>query len=112
MQKGVFTEMLNIYKPIDIDWMGYKISKKNPLTYHHIKEVSKKGKKKVDNGALLTKKAHNLLHEIQKYNLKLYNEWQQLFREINETHSIIDDMNLEKIKKLRLKTEKTIDLII
>lgn len=32
----VLQRMIEIYKPGEIDWMGTKIKKNNPLTFHHI----------------------------------------------------------------------------
>ena len=36
MEEKILTKMLEIYQPKDCDWMGYPISKKNPLSYRII----------------------------------------------------------------------------
>lgn len=38
----VLQRMIEIYKPGDIDWMGTKIKKNNPLTFHHIVKRKKR----------------------------------------------------------------------
>ena len=41
--KLLIVKMIEIYKPVDFDWMSYKITRNNPLTFHHIVEESKGG---------------------------------------------------------------------
>jgi hypothetical protein len=52
MKKDV-VQMLKIYKPISgLDWMNYKLVRKD-LTFHHIIKAEHQGKRVISNGALL-----------------------------------------------------------
>ena len=28
--------MIKLYKPLDLDWMNYRVTRSNPITFHHI----------------------------------------------------------------------------
>lgn len=78
--KKIVADMIKIYKPIDKDWMNFKITKDNLLTFHHIVKKENGGLEEIDNGALLTKKAHDLLHCMEKHNVNVYNELNDIFK--------------------------------
>ena len=75
-----------IYNPSGFDWMNFKITKENPLTFHHIQEVKYGGKKTIQNGALLSSDAHALLNYLERYAPDAYEELQEVFREINRSN--------------------------
>ena len=82
---NVLKELIKIYEPGDTDWMMDKTSRKNPFTYHHIKEKRNKGDKTLENGAILTKRSHaylNYLYHTQKGN---YNNLNTMFQELNDS---------------------------
>lgn len=81
----VLKEMIRIYKPENKDWMGYKLNKKNPYTYHHIFKKVYGDFKTIDNGAILTVEAHELLHYLEQKDFESYRELNRLFRELNAT---------------------------
>ena len=64
--KGVLREMIEIYEPNGIDWMGFELSRHDPYTFHHIKEKCNRGKCDINNGAILTKNGHRLLNILEK----------------------------------------------
>lgn len=101
----ILQRMIEIYKPGDIDWMGTKIKKNNPLTYHHIVK-RKKGDTIVSNGALLTRKSHQVLNKLQARNTDLYDKWQWLFIEINCSNSSPNTAHIEEMKELRKETKE------
>lgn len=101
----VLKQMIEIYRPIDIDWMGTKIKKNNPLTFHHIVK-RKYGDTIVSNGALLTKKSHQLLNKLESRNKDLFDRWQWLFVEINCSNTYPSSAYLEEIKELRRETKE------
>ncbi len=86
----VLNLMITIYKPLNKDWMGYSIQKtkgrnsKMILTFHHINEERKGGKATLENGAILSSKAHKDLHTLEFRNYELYQKWTNLFIEINQ----------------------------
>lgn len=104
-EQKVLQRMIEIYKPSDIDWMGTKIKKNNPLTFHHIVK-RKKGDTVVSNGALLTRKSHQVLNKLQARNRDLYDKWQWLFIEINCSNSSPNTAHIEGMMELRKETKE------
>ena len=103
--KGVLERLVERHGTYGVDWMGFTLSKKNPLTYHHIKKESDKGKKTVENGAPLTKDAHRFLNCLERMKPELYDEWNDLFLDINRSEAPLTMEHKEKIKTLRKKGE-------
>ena len=83
--KRVLRIMVDIFQPEGVDWMNFALSKNNPYTYHHIVEKSKGGDKSIDNGAILTRKAHSFLHMLENVCPEAYNDLQNVFAKINGT---------------------------
>jgi len=104
--KAVLEKLIERHGIYEVDWMGFELSRKNPLTYHHIKKNCDKGKKTLENGAPLTKKAHILLNCLEQESPELYNEWNDLFKEINQSEVPPTVEHLEKIKSLRKKSDE------
>lgn len=76
-------EMLKIYKPLSgLDWMNYKLVKKD-VTLHHIIKREHNGKKTIDNLALLMPSGHQFLHLIEYKDIETYNAINKLFKIIN-----------------------------
>jgi hypothetical protein len=67
------------------DWMGFKITKENPLTYHHIKKEEDGGPRTIENGALLTLLSHKILHTIELYDKDMYIRLNEIFKRINKS---------------------------
>ena len=67
-----------------IDFMGYKLTRNNPYTYHHIVKRCHGGEETRENGAILTKVAHEYLHIIESRDLELYCYLNIILKEINE----------------------------
>lgn len=100
--KPILSEMLEIYKPNGTDWMGYKVSKQNPYTCHHIKEKANDGELTIDNIAILTLQAHRLLHKLSKLCPEGYRDFQNLFMEINNRRIPLDEEVYSEIYALLL----------
>ena len=83
--KHITNLMINMYNLKKIDFMGYKVSKDNPYTYHHcfIKKCHD-GKETIENGAVLTKNSHEYLHIVETRDLELYNYINNVLKQINE----------------------------
>lgn len=75
--------LINIYG--DTCWMGYKVSDRNPYTFHHIKKDCNGGRRNLENGALLSIYAHKDLNEIERKLKQYYIELNKLFRMLNDT---------------------------
>ena len=112
--KEVLNQMIEIYGPLEIDWMGYKITGSNRLTYHHITERRKGGKSEISNGALLGKKSHDKLHRIEESHKELYDEYQYWFRIINDMkcHPTSEIMAIMEKLKGRLESALEVNRII
>lgn len=83
--KEVLRLMINQYNIHKIDWMGYKVNKDNPYTYHHCYvKKGHGGKETIENGAVLTKIAHEYLNIIESRDIELYNLINNVLKQINE----------------------------
>ena len=83
-RKEVKKELLEIFNPRYHDWMNYIIDNEE-ITYHHIQKEEDGGEYTLDNGALLTHRAHDYLHYIEKVDSDIYEEINKVFKEINES---------------------------
>ena len=88
-------KMIKIYKPNGIDWMNFTLSRRNPYTFHHIISRSDGGDDAIENGAILTRRAHDLLHILEYACPEVYEKLNALFTEINANRKAPN----EEIKK-------------
>lgn len=102
----ILKKMIEIYRPTSTDWMSYIITKKNFLTYHHIKPEKEGGKISIENGALLTKNAHRDLNRIEEFDYALYQDWNELFWFILNSQAPIDEYYKIEAQKLKMHTKK------
>lgn len=82
--KEITRVMINIYNLKKTCFMGYKTSRENPYTYHHIKKRCHGGEISIKNGAILTKYAHEYLHIIESKDVELYEYINNVLMQINE----------------------------
>lgn len=94
-------KMLVIYKPLNEDWMGFKLTRNNPYTFHHIKEKRHGGRYEIQNGALLTREGHQFLNFLDVKCHQAYDDYQNIFRRIVKEGQITDD-TLEDIYGMML----------
>lgn len=94
----VLCQLIRIFKQKNIDWMGYKVSRNNPYTYHHILERRYGGKLTIDNGAILTRQAHDHLNYLEAYVPEAYNDWNNLFKYFNAKKAPLTKEDYELIK--------------
>lgn len=80
--KVVTKEMLNIYKPMGLCWLGYKLTRNN-ATFHHIQKKEHGGKETIDNGAILSEISHRYLHIIECKDIELYLTLNNMLKIIN-----------------------------
>lgn len=81
--KEVTKELIRIYKPLDLDWLNYRVTRQNPLTYHHIIKRENGGLFTLENGALLSQTGHRYLHIIEYKEIKIYEMLNKMFEIIN-----------------------------
>ena len=98
--KRVLRNMIDIFQPEGTDWMNFSLSRSNPYTYHHIVEKSRGGDKSIDNGAILTRKAHTLLHTLEAICPEAYQDLQNVFVKINATKSPITQDIINEIDQI------------
>ena len=82
--KSITNLMINEWKMKNICWMGYKVSKDNPYTFHHLKKKEHGGKEEIKNGAILTDIAHRLLNIVESRDIELYEYINNVLKQINE----------------------------
>lgn len=116
--RNVTREMIKIYKPNGICWLGYKLTRSN-ATFHHIIKKEHGGTAKADNGAILTDNAHRYLHIIEAKDIELYYALNNMLKIINkqgysptlEQYRIINHLFLifeEKHKNDKTSKNKTL----
>ncbi len=101
--KRVLRIMVDIFEPNGFDWMNFVLSKNNPYTFHHIQEKHNGGPKSIDNGAILTRDAHNLLNMLEKFCPDAYNDLQNVFTKINLSKEPINDEIIKEIDEILYK---------
>jgi len=83
--KEVTKEMLKIYVPIsNLDWMNYKIVRKQDLTAHHIIKKEYGGKLEISNLAILMPVSHQYLHLIECKDMETYIALNKVFSIVNK----------------------------
>ena len=97
--------MISKYAIEEFDWMSFRITKENPLTYHHIKKEASGGERTLDNGAPLTRYAQDYLHLIERYNFKIYRRINRVLSEINMQGFQPTKAQLDKINGFLLEFE-------
>jgi hypothetical protein len=99
-------EMLKIYIPYsNLDWMNYKLAKKD-LTFHHIIKRAEGGKKEISNGALLMPTGHQYLHVIEFKDYKTYKYINEIFKLVNKQQYEPTKDQRETIEYLLMQFEK------
>lgn len=73
--KQILLEMFKIYGKPTKCWMGYPITAKNYISFHHITEKRNGGKDEISTGALLSRKSYEMLHQIEQIDINLYQEY-------------------------------------
>lgn len=102
-------KITKIYQVEDRDWMNYKVTPKNNLTYHHIKEKRNGGSKTIDNGAPLTEIAHQYLNIIESKDKRLYIALNTMFELINKNSKPITMEQRMIIEEILTYFENNID---
>ena len=77
--KAVVERLIERHGTYGVDWMGFELRRSNPLTYHHIKKDCDKGKKTMENGALLSRKGHRFLNCLELTSPDLYETNTEIF---------------------------------
>lgn len=104
--KSIVNLMIDEYGVRKIDWMGYKVSKDNPYTFHHLKKRCNNGKEEVKNGAILTKVAHQYLHIVESRDLELFTYINNVLKQVNEQGFASLERQLLAIDSLLKQFEK------
>ena len=111
--RRVKQRMIDIFDTYEYDWMNYKININDILTFHHILKKEDGGKYTIDNGALLTTRAHEHLHVIESIDKSIYDEINSVFKDINTQLYPPTVNQRELINLLLLKFElKNADVLI
>ena len=101
--------LIDIFQPEGVDWMNFALARHNQYTFHHIVEKCNGGEKNIDNGAILTRKAHNFLNLLSYLCPEAYNDLNAVFRKINGTKKPVTKKITDEIDEIMynlLYTEK------
>lgn len=107
MNKLELLRLKKIFRPKDRDWLGFKITHNNPLTYHHLfKQIYGNWeeldiKYQLHNGSLLTKNAHKYIHLLESIDHDKFVALTELMRQLNQSMTPPDEEYYEKVKKIR-----------
>ena len=110
VMKEIYYKDMQIGDSKYLDWMGFEINYENKPSYHHIVKYSHQKSEKlvekttIENGAYLGEYSHIALHQIEKMNIKLYNSWNELFREIIKLGKYPTEDIWEKIFELQIES--------
>ena len=85
LMDDVLKQMVVIYKPDGVDWLNFKLCRKNPYTFHHIEKRCDGGLRIISNGAILTRLGHDFLNILEIREPELYRNLNLLFKELNNT---------------------------
>ena len=108
--KEITREMIRVYKPKGIDWMGYDINSIRDLTYHHIQKKEHGGPFTLDNGALLRgDTSHEYLHIIEYKDLDMYLYINNILKQINDQRARPTKQQLLAIRDVLLQFEREHD---
>ena len=99
----IIKKMIDIFQPMGTDWMNFALSRRNPYNYHHIVERRNGGDISVDNGAILTRRAHTLLHLLETACPEAYNDLQNVFVQINLSKRPPTDEIIREIDEILFK---------
>lgn len=109
---NILWHMKKVYNVKDYDWMSFKITRENPLTYHHIKKDEHGGKRDVYNGALLTELAQSYLHQIEKDAPEIYEELNKVFLKVNRSKQQITKKERDIIEELLIQYETQCEALL
>ena len=96
--KPVTREMIKIWKMKDVDWMGYKLQKRDTFTFHHLIVPAREGGLySINNGAILCgRTSHPYLHVIERIDYDRFLYITSLLIEINT----LGRLDINVIKKI------------
>ena len=106
--KVLLQELIRIYKPTEIDWLSYQITKNNGLTVHHIDELCEGGKTTLSNLALLTKRAHRAMNMVEKKDIYLYVLINEFFYRLAQEQKPLSIEDYEESRELKRALKKKI----
>lgn len=104
--------MIKIYGIREYDWMNFKITRDNPLTYHHIKKEEHGGKRTIANGAPLTKLAHVYIHQIERDDQRNFVYLSKLLQKINNGKNPPTKKQLQAINEVLKNYESKNDNVL
>lgn len=104
---SILRTLINIYNMTDTDWMGYKLQER--YSYHHIVKRCHKGKRTLENGAVLYLSSHSYLHTIEYYDLNKYIYINRILKEINTQRYMPTKEQLQLINYILEEFEKEHD---
>lgn len=104
----ILKKMLKIYKPQNVDWLGYKITRKNPYSYHHCFKKIYGEYEDLDKdyllniGAILSREGQKYIHSFENNgDYKSFNELNKILLELNRTKEPPTAKHWTKVKQFK-----------
>lgn len=101
--------MLIMFGTPEYDWMGFKITDDNPITFHHIRKYHDGGADTVDNGAILSLLSHRYLHQIELSSGEIYSSINNVLKRINQSRRNATEEDYKLIRKYMEQYEQEYD---
>lgn len=96
--------MIKIWSMERMDWLGFENLEQ--YSFHHIKKKCDGGEKKMNNGAILHKSSHELLHTIEHYDLDKYIYLNKILKDVNTQRFLTTKEQLEQIRLVLIEFQK------
>ena len=103
--KNITKQMIKIYKPNGICWLGYRITKDN-ANFHHLIKKENGGEQTINNGAILSEVGHRYLHIIESKEIHLYLAINEVLKIINKQGYAPTEEQYRIINRLLLSFEE------
>jgi hypothetical protein len=109
--KQILKDMIKIYKPKGIDWLGFKVDRNNPYSYHHIFKNVYGDYSHLDpnyrwnNGAILSRKGQAYIHSFENKDIEYYRQLNNLLKELNETMQPPTEEHWNKLNKVKRRNK-------
>lgn len=94
------SRMVRIYELTDTCFMGFPLTKESRFTFHHCIKKEHGGSNSIDNGAVLTNDAHQLLNYIEMNYYEIYYQINNKLIEISKGKQHPTKEQLHDIKNL------------
>lgn len=110
----ILKKMIKIYKPQQVDWLGYKITRKNPYSYHHCFKKIYGEYEDLDKdyllniGAILSAEGQAYIHSFENNgDYQGFRELNEILLELNQTKEPPTEEHWIKVKQFKERKKQS-----